>query len=177
MSRSSAAFFLCISKSNSPGGRSAGTILRKPQHPLPLVVQALSLLSPMRRSGCVKGQNDMHFANADAAAQAGTNAEKEDVAKGRNHGEWTYLCAQCCAQNQNMTQEEAVRCTRGERSGHSIKRREAYTNAQAQVLQVWLSPLVDTANGSTPASTSISAPRLRQNITINLYIYLRHLVR
>ena len=79
----------------------------------------------------------LDMTDQDAAARAGTAAEKQDVRTGRQYGNYVYKCIPCVAKEENCTINDAARLIKQPRREQDLERAKAYTAAKDHVLQVW----------------------------------------
>ena len=78
----------------------------------------------------------LDMTDTEAAARAGTAAEKQDVRSGRQYGSYMYKCIPCVAKEENCTINDAARLIKQLRRQRDLERAKQYVAAKDHVLQI-----------------------------------------
>ena len=98
--------------------------------------------------------------DTEAAARAGTAAEKHDVRSGRQYGNYMYKCIPCVAREENCTVNDAARLVKQPRRQRDLERAKQYVAAKEHVMQIWKFLEVVVSDDEDSCDTAMSSLRL-----------------
>ena len=102
----------------------------------------------------------LDMTDTEAAARAGTAAEKQDVRTGRQYGNYVCKCIPCVAKEENCTINDAARLIKQPRRQRDLERAKQYVAAKDHVLQIWKFLEVVVSDDEESCDTAMSSLQL-----------------